>query len=278
VTHDELEAKMNVLREIFNVDKPLIAMCHLPALPGRPRYDVAAGMDAVVSSLARDIGALQDAGVDGLLFCNENDIPYQLQVGPEVAAAMAAAVVEVRGDVHVPFGVNILWDAKATLAVAAAVGASFVREVFTGVYESDMGLFAPALGDLAGYRHMIGADDVALFANITPEFSRSVSDRPVADRARGAAYMGVDALLISGVQAGVSADYEDLRAAKEAVTDVPVIANTGVNHDNVLQLLGVADGAIVGTSLKVDGSTWNPIDPDRAKRMVELVRTARVAS
>ena len=269
---------MKALREVFNVDKPLIAMCHLPALPGRPRYDVAAGMDAVISSLARDIGALQDAGVDGLLFCNENDIPYQLHVGPEVAAAMAAAIVAVRGDVRVPFGVNILWDAKATLAVAAAVGASFVREVFTGVYESDMGLFAPAFGDLAGYRHMIGADHVALFANITPEFSRSVSARPVADRARGAAYMGVDALLISGAQAGISADYEDLREAKAAVSEIPVIANTGVNHENVIELLGVADGAIVGTSLKVDGSTWNAVDPERARRMVELVRSVRVAA
>jgi len=184
---------MNSLRDVFGVDKPLIAMCHLPALPGRPRYDAAAGMDAVASSLARDIDALQDAGADGLLFCNENDLPYQLHVGPEIAAGMAAAIAAVRRDVRVPFGVNILWDAKATLAVAAAVGASFVREVFTGVYESDMGLFAPELGDLAAYRHMIGADGVALFANITPEFSRSVSARPVADRARGAAYMGVDA-------------------------------------------------------------------------------------
>lgn len=269
---------MNSLRDVFNVDKPLIAMCHLPALPGRPRFDATAGMDAVVASLERDIDALQSAGVDGLLFCNENDIPYQLHVGPEIAAAMAAAVVEVRPRIKVPFGVNILWDAKATLAVAAAVGASFVREVFTGVYESDMGLFAPQLGDLAGYRHAIGADAVALFANITPEFSRSVSDRPVADRARGAAYMGVDALLISGVQAGVSADYDDLRAAKDAVPGIPVIANTGVNHDNVLELLKVADGAIVGTSLKVDGSTWNPIDAERARRMVELVHSARVAS
>ncbi len=269
---------MNALREMFNVDKPLIAMCHLPALPGRPRYDVAAGMGAVVSSLARDIEALQNAGVDGLLFCNENDIPYQLHVDLEVAAAMAAAIVDVRRDVQVPFGVNILWDAKATLAVAAAVGAAFVREVFTGVYESDMGLFAPQLGDLAGYRHLIGADDVALFANITPEFSRSMSARPVGDRARGAAYMGVDALLISGVQAGVSAEFEDLIAAKEAAPGIPVIANTGVNHENVSEILRVADGAIVGTSLKVDSSTWNQVDPNRARLMVELVRAARAGA
>jgi len=73
-------------RAIFRVDKPLIAMCHLRALPGRPRHDVAAGMDAVVESLSADIAALQEAGVDGLLFCNENDIPYQLSVGPEAVS------------------------------------------------------------------------------------------------------------------------------------------------------------------------------------------------
>jgi uncharacterized protein len=268
---------MNSLKTLFGVDKPLIAMSHLGALPGRPRHDVAGGLRAVVDGVRRDVDALQSAGVDALLFCNENDIPYQLETGPEVAAAMAAVVVEVRPELSVPFGVDVLWDARTALAVARAVGAGFVREVFTGVYESDMGLFAPQYGELAGYRHAIGADDVRIFANVTPEFSRSVSDRPVADRARGAAYMGVDALLISGVQAGVSAEFDDLAAAKRAAGEVPVIANTGVDHDNVQRLLEIADGLIVGTSLKVDGDTWNRVDGARARRLVELVRQSREA-
>jgi membrane complex biogenesis BtpA family protein len=266
---------MEVLRRIFGVDKPLVAMCHVRGLPGRPRHDVAAGMDGIVDDLAADLSVLQDAGVDAVLFCNENDIPYQLEVGPEVAAAMAAAISRLRELIRLPFGVNILWDPRATLAVARAVGAVFVREVFTGVFDTDMGLMAPHFGDLAGYRHAIGADDVAIFTNITPEFSRSVSDRSVAERARGAAYMGVDALLISGPQAGMSAGIEDLREAKETVPDIAVLANTGVTHENVQRILEVADGAIVGTSLKREGSTWNPVDPDRAKRMVELVAGAR---
>jgi membrane complex biogenesis BtpA family protein len=269
---------MDVLRRIFGVDRPLVAMCHLLGLPGRPRHDARGGMDALVDALRRDVRALQDAGVDGLLFCNENDIPYQQRVGPEAVAGMAAAVAAVKPELRLPFGVNLLWDPRASVAVARAVGASFVREVLTGVFESDMGLLAPDLGEVAGYRHAIGADDVALFANITPEFSRSVSGRPVADRARGAAYMGVDALLISGVQAGVSAEFGDLEEAKAAVPGLPVLANTGVNHDNVARILQVADGVIVGTSLKVDGDTWNPVDPDRARRMAELVRQGRRAA
>jgi uncharacterized protein len=265
---------MNALQRIFGVDHPLIAMCHLLGLPGRPRHDAPGGTAAIVEALRRDVDALQDAGVDGLLFCNENDIPYQLQVGPEIAAAMAAAIAELRAEIRIPFGVDILWDPKVTLAVARATGAAFVREVFTGVYESDMGLMAPNFGDLAGYRHAIGGADIAIFTNITPEFSRSVSGRPVADRASSAAYLGVDALLVSGQMAGVSAEMDDLRAAKEAV-DLPVLANTGVTHDNVAGILKVADGVVVGTSLKVEGWTWNPVDPQRARHAAELVAKAR---
>ena len=266
---------MGSLGTIFRTTKPLIGMCHLLGLPGRPRHDRDGGIERIVDAVSRDVDALQEAGVDGLLFCNEHDIPYQKRVGVEVAAAMAAAVGRIRPQLGVPFGVDLLWDAEAAIAVARATGAAFVREVFTGVFESDMGLLAPDFGDLAGYRHRIGADDVAVFANITPESSRSVSARPVADRARGAEYMGVDAVLISGPQAGVAADLRDLEEAKNAVDHTPVIANTGVTHDNVNRVLAVADGLIVGTSLKVGGSTWNPVDPDRARHLVKLVHAAR---
>src|ERR671936_601799 len=266
---------MDALRRIFGVEMPLIAMCHLNGLPGRPRHDVAGGMDAVVEALARDVAVLQDAGVDGLLFCNENDLPYQTRVGVEVAAATAAAIGRLRPDIRLPFGVDLLWDPLAAVAVARATGAAFVREVFMGVFDSDMGLLAPDFGEFAGYRHMIGADDVAAFCNITPEFSRSVAGRSVAERARGAEYMGVDALLISGQAAGVGADMDDLREAKAAVRRTPVLANTGVDHETVESILALVDGVIVGTSLKADGDTWNPVDPARAARMVELVAAAR---
>jgi membrane complex biogenesis BtpA family protein len=266
---------MDALTRIFGTEKPLIAMCHLGGLPGRPRHDVAGGIDAIVEALRADVEALQDAGVDGLLFCNENDLPYLTRVGTEVATAMTAVVTTLRPVLEVPFGVDLLWDPFASIAVARATGAAFVREVFTGVFDSDMGLLAPDLGELAGYRHAIGADEVALFGNITPEFSRSVAGRSVAERARGAEYLGVDALLISGQAAGVGAEMADLREAKEAVSRIPVLANTGVNHETVSQVLALVDGAIVGTSLKVDGDTWNPVDRDRAARMVELVAAAR---
>ena len=259
----------------FGSAKPVIAMLHFPGLPGRPRHDRALGRAQLVDVVGRDLATLQAAGVDGLLFCNENDIPYQLAVGPEIPAAMAAVIGELRSDLRVPFGVNILWDAQASLALARATGATFIREVLTGVYESDLGMIAPAIGDLAGYRTAIGADDVALFDNISPEFSSAVGSRTIADRARGAAFLGMDAILISGPAAGVPFAMSDLSAAKEAAPEMAIVANTGVRAERIPDIFKVADGAIVGTSLKVDGITWNAVDPGRAGRLMEAARAAR---
>jgi uncharacterized protein len=265
----------SLLRDLFGVGKPVIAMLHLPALPGRPRHDRRAGMRPVVETVARDLAALQEAGVDGLLFCNEADLPYQIGVGPEAVAVMAAVIGTLRQEISRPFGVNLVWDPVASLAVARATGASFVREVFTGVYESDLGVMRPDFGSIGAYRSGIGAASVALFANITPEFASSAGSRTIAERASSAAYLGVDALLISGAITGEATDLARLREAKAAVPGTPVLANTGVTADSVADVLAVADGAIVGTSLKADGITWNPVDRVRAAEFMTAARQAR---
>jgi uncharacterized protein len=264
--------------ERFGVPKPVIAMLHFPGLPGRPRHNRDGGRGHLVDVVGRDLEVLQDAGVDGLLFCNEADIPYELAVGVEIPAAMAAVIGELRGSIRVPFGVNILWDAKASLALARATGATFIREVLTGVYESDLGMIAPSIGSIAAYRTAIGAESVMLFDNIAPEFASAIGGRGIADRARGARFLGVDAILISGPAAGEQLAMSDLRAAKEAVPDLAVVANTGVRAERLSEIFAVADGAIVGTSIKVDGVTWNPVDHGRAQDLMDTARGLRATT
>ncbi len=265
----------SALRDLFGVSKPILAMVHLPALPGRPRHDRQAGLGPIVQTVARDLAALQEAGVDGLLFCNEADLPYQLGVGPEAAAAMAAVIGEVRREIRRPFGVDLVWDPVASLAVARATGACFVREVFTGVCESDQGIMQPDFGSIAAYRAGIGAEWVALFGNITPEFAGPLGHRSIRERARSAACLGLDAVLVSGPMTGTPTDIAQLRAAKAAAGAVPVLANTGVTAGTVGEILAVADGAIVGTDLKRDAVTWNPVDPRRAAGFMAAARRAQ---
>jgi len=270
----------SALDTIFERSKPVIAMMHLPPLPGRPLYNRQEGMAAIVDSLGRDLDILQDSGIDGLLFCNEGDRPYTFAIEQAAAAAMAAAIGELRPHLRIPYGVDMLWDAMAALSVAHAVRASFVREVFTGVYDSDMGLWQPNVAAVQDYRAKIGADNIRLFFNIEPEFARPLSPRPVGEVARSVVVSSLaDAILISGMMAGAEANLDHIREAKEALATPrlsrPVLANTGVRVETVRATLAVADGVIVGTGLKRDGYTWNPVDPDRVKRFMDEVMIAR---
>ena len=267
------------LAEVIGVAKPVIAMAHFPALPGTPRHARGTSVDELVERVRGDVGHLLDGGVDAILFCNEDDRPYSLHVGPEIPATMAAVIAEVRPTDR-PFGVDILWDAHAAMALAKATGASFMREVVTGAYESDMGVWKPDAAKLYRYRRQLDADDVLVMGNLTPEFASPLGTRSVAQRARSAVTSSLlDVVLIAGPMAGAEPDLSVVREAKEAVAgQVPVFMNTGARADNIARFLEVADGVIVGSGLKVDGQTWNPVDPARVSAFMTAVREARSAT
>ena len=63
--------------KMFGVKKPIIAMLHIDPLPGDPLYKSENDMDKVVEHAREDLHALQDGGVDGIIFSNEFSLPYQ---------------------------------------------------------------------------------------------------------------------------------------------------------------------------------------------------------
>jgi membrane complex biogenesis BtpA family protein len=263
-------------RRVFGGKKPVIAMVHLGALPGTPLYDPAAGLAGLVEAARRDLRALQAAGFDALMFGNENDRPYEFKVDTASTAAMAFAIGALRVEIAIPFGVNVLWDPMSTMALAAASGAAFVREILTGTYASDMGPWYPDAGKALRYRDRLGRRDLAVLFNISAEFAYSLDQRSLADRARSAVFSSIpDAILVSGAITGEAAAMTDLEAVKRVLPTTPVLANTGVKHATVADVLRVADGCIVGSSLKVDGNTWNPVDPERAAEFMRIVRATR---
>lgn len=266
---------MTRFEQVFGRRKPVIAMVHLGAMPGTPLHDSAGGIAAILRGAEADLAALQAAGVDAVMFGNENDRPYELKVDTASTATMAYVIGRLRDRITVPFGVNVLWDPMATMALAAATGAAFVREIFTGTYASDMGLWAPDAGAARRYGARLGAD-VATLYNVSAEFAGSLDPRPVPDRARSAVFSSIpDAVLVSGAITGEAARMEDLEAVKRVLPTTPVLANTGVKHATVAEVLRIADGCIVGSALKVGGDTWAAVDPDRAKDFMDRARAAR---
>jgi membrane complex biogenesis BtpA family protein len=261
--------------DLFKQDKPVIAMAHVPALPGTPRYDEVGGIDLLVEKVRQDVKILVSGGVDAILFCNEDDRPYVFKAGIEQIAAMTRVVTECAPD-DIPYGVDFLWDPNAAIAIAHATGASFTREVFTGVYESDMGVWAPSAGETMRFKRLVGARDLKVFYNVVPEFASTLGTRSVAQRAKSAVVSSLaDVILVSGPMAGEEPPIDFIKEIKEVIPDVPVFLNTGAREENIAAFLNIADGVIVGSSLKVDGDTWNPVDKERVKKFMRVVTQER---
>jgi uncharacterized protein len=267
---------MTWIREIFNVDKPIIAMCHLAALPGDPSYDVEKGLDWVIERARKDLRALQDGGVDAVMFSNEASLPYLTKVEPITYVTMARVIGELRSEIHTAYGVNVLWDPKASIDLAMATGAMFVREIFTGIYASDFGLWNTNCGEVIRHQHAIHAEHVKLLYNIVPEAAVYLGHRDICDIARSTVFnTQPDALCVSGLIAGAEASIATLRQVKEAVPDTPVFANTGVRVDNVQKQLEIADGAVTATTFKRDGYIWNEVDVRRVREFMTTVKACR---
>jgi predicted TIM-barrel enzyme len=235
------------LDEVFNTTKPVIAMLHLAALPGDPGYDGAAGISAVVARAREELDALQSGGVDGVMISNEFSLPYLTKTEPITAITMARIIGELLPELQVPYGVNVLWDGRASIDLAVATGAKFVREIFTGVYASDFGLWNTNLAD----RDLASITRTTVFATLP------------------------DAICVSGATAGSPTDVDALRTVKSAAGAVPVFVNTGVRAENVAAQLDIADGAIVGTYFKRDGVFENRAERSRVEELMSEARKFR---
>jgi len=264
------------LSDVFGVKKPVIAMLHLMALPGDPGYDPAGGMAAILKRAGRELQALQGGGVDAVMFSNEFSLPYLTKTEPITSIAMARVIGELRSEISVPFGVNVLWDGMASIELATATGASFVREIFTGVYASDFGLWDTNVGQAARHRARLGAQGVKLLFNIVPESATYLAQRDIVDLTKTTVFATLpDGLCVSGLTAGASTDTQVLTQVKGAAGNVPVFVNTGVKAHNAQEQLSIADGAVIGTYFKNDGVFENEVVQSRVEELMAEVTSLR---
>jgi membrane complex biogenesis BtpA family protein len=268
--------KLRDLREIFGVPKPIIGMVHCWPLPGAPGY-TGYGVDTIVEHAVKDAKALAEGGADGLIVENMWDIPFRAgaDLAPESIAVHAVVAREVRRAVDLPLGINLVHNGGvALLAIAIAAGASFARVCMltgAGVWESgsfDEGCAA----DLLRRRKELGAEDIKLFADVDKKHSVRFPGIDLATHIEWTRFSGADALIVSGKMTGDAPDLEKVRRAKELGGDCPLLLGSGVDEHNVASFLSVADGAIVGTSVKEGGLCENPVDPERVRRLVAAAR------
>lgn len=262
---------------VLGAERALVAMIHLPALPGSPRASLSPR--EIARHAAEEARVLAAAGFDALLLENMHDAPYLMrEVGPEAVAAFTRAACEVRAAVDLPLGVQILAGAnRAALATALAAECSFIRaEGFVFASVADEGVLAEAdAGPLLRYRRALGpvAERIAVFCDIKKKHSANAitADTSLGEHAHAAEFFGADGVIVTGTATGVATPIADLAAARKACR-LPVLAGSGATAANVREVLAAADAVIVGSDLKDGGQWWNPLD---ARRIDAFVRAAR---
>lgn len=261
--------------EMFGTHKPIIGMLHLSAMPSDPEYCDQGGVSGVVQRAQRDLRALQNGGVDAILVCNEFSLPWVPDVQPVVLASMARVIGELLSELRLPFGVDVAIDPYKTYDLAVAVGASFVRETFTGAYSGDYGVLNYEIGKIVRHRALIGAKKIRSLFTLVPECSLPLVNRPIEEVAKSTEFYGKpDVYLVSGLTAGREVDSQLITKIKNIVS-TPVFANNGVRIENLEIQLKAADGCIVGTSFKKEGKFYNEVDEARVSALMKKAREIR---
>ena len=272
-------AKPNAIQAIFARPKAVIGVIHLRALPGSPQYD-GASMDSLLAHALSEAERYRAGGLDGLIVENHGDIPFAkpADLGPETAACMAVITQAVRTATALPVGINVLANgAVQALAVAKAAGAAFIRvNQWANAYVANEGFMEGRAAEAARYRAWLHARNVKIFADVHVKHGAHAitADRSIAELARDVEFFDADVAIATGQRTGDSATTEELRTIA-AGTSLPVAVGSGVNPDNVGDILSVADAVIVASYLKQDGVWWNEVDPARVATFMQAVAKAR---
>jgi len=263
---------------LFGGVKPLIGMIHLKPLPGSPR---GGDVEDALAAAQADAETLTGAGVDGLVVENFGDAPFAKDRVPAVTvAAMTAIARELRRDHNVPLGVNVLRnDAEAALSIAAVTGADFIRvNVHVGAVVADQGVIEGKARETLLLRKALGSS-VLLFADVRVKHARPLGaghEDDLAAEAKDVARRGLaDALILSGVATGAPADPSDFRRVRAAVPDAPLLVGSGIDTGNLEEFWPVADGMIVGSSLKRSGDPQQPVDAVLARELLAAASKLR---
>ena len=243
---------MGRFHDRFPRSAALIGVIHLPPLPG---YAASPGLTAVIEHALADLAVFEAGGLDGVLVENEHDQPHRVEAARETIAAMTAVTRElVRAARAVPIGIEILLnDPEASLAVAHAAGAAFIRSDYfvDEMTRAEHGPMRIAPAEVVAYRARIGADDVLLLTDLQVKYAQMVRPRPLAESARLACRQGADAVIVTGTRTGEPPSLDEVLAA--GCDGVPVLVGSGLDAANAAPLLAACDGAIVGTSLLTGG-------------------------
>lgn len=257
----------------FKIEKPIIGVVHLEALPGSPCFD---SMRSVLHSALEDTNALVEGGVDGLLVENYGDKPFVEKVNKMTTSAMSVIIDEIANISDVPIGINVLRnDWECALSIAKVLNLDFIRiNVYSGIEATPEGLIEGKAGKIQRFREN---NDIKCFilADIDVKHGKALYPKNIKEAAIEATERGLtDALIVSGDRTGKEVDYNELKNVKSLV-DTPIFIGSGLTQENAKKMMNIADGGIVGTHFKRDGDVDNSVSSKRVKNFMSKLESIR---
>jgi hypothetical protein len=258
---------------LFNNGKKLvIGMVHLLPLLGSPKYR--GSIETIINEALTDAHSLAEECVDAILVENFGDLPYPVDQTPLVSAlAMARVIGAVTSEIKLPIGINVRFnDYRCEIAMALVFGAKFVRvEGFVDNLLTDSGFIPACAASVMRYRHEIGAKNVEIWADVQVKEATTLGNRVISESASAAERNFADAIVVTGQATGLEPSTESLELVRRSV-QIPIIAGSGVNSENVKKILPLVDGVIVGTAFKKDGKVENRVDRAMVRKFMNLIK------
>src|SRR5579863_4187567 len=249
--------------------KPVVGMVQLGALPGGSRY-MRGPIDAILQSALGEAGTLAENDVEALMVQNLGDLPV---------ASMTRIVAEIRERFKRPVGLNLLEnDAEAMFAIASAAGADFVRiKVYVGAMMTPFGIESAQAFAAIRARNACDAANVAIFADVHDRTGAPIASGGFAEDLDYAIRLGgADGLVLTGKSYEQTLEF--VHIARKRLGDVPILVGGGVSAKNFAEVISVAEGAIVSSSLKDADGPFGRFVPAKVQAFMEEAKRVRSPS
>ena len=242
---------MKTFQDVFKTVKPVIGVLHL-------KGDTAA---SVRERTKKEIAAYLEGGVDGLLaedyFGTYRDLEWTLEY----------LLTHRPG---VPVGVNCLNFDSLNYRLARQYGCDFLQ------LDSVAGHVKPR--DEASLDAFFGLEnpqtDALVLGGVRFKYQPVLSEKSLAEDIE-TAKKRCGAICVTGDGTGQQTPLEKLKEFRSLAGGFPLVVCSGLNGDNCLEQLQIADGAVVGSYFKDTGRDTGDVDPAKVRALMEKVRQLR---
>jgi len=241
------------LEELFRVSKPIIGMIHLKGdMPNE-----------IIDRALREVKLFAWEGINGALvedyFCEDLDVMHTI-----------LARINENGPKNFQVGVNVLQDPLYSFEMAGEYNLGFVQlDYVSGRYMGRRSLDVEAYNN-ARSEH----SNVTVLGGVWPKYCIEVEGSDLSRDLEDA--MGrAEAIVVTGEGTGEETPLERIGQFRKLIGDFPLVVGAGLTPYNAYEQLSIADGAIVGSSLKKEGKAPNEVDFSNIRKLMDVVRNVR---